>query len=203
MSSHDQIKQAAAQWARDLLKHPFVVIDTETTGLDDRARIVSIGVIRVEDRKPKVLINTLINPQQPIPGSATKIHHITDDMVQDAPTFPAVYPAIVDALTAVAWVGYNVHFDHNIIRQECERAYLLTPCPPETIRGPRFEYVEEHDAMVEYADFWGDYSDYHGNYKWQRLANTAKQQHLPDSPAHNALGDCWTTYHLILKMSQF
>ena len=203
MSENAQFKQAAAQWARDLLKRPFAVIDTETTGLDDHARIVSIGVIRVEDRKPKVLIDSLINPQKPIPRDSTRIHGITDEMVQDAPAFPAVYPAIVDALTAVAWVGYNVYFDHNRIRHECERAYLLTPCPPVTIHGPQFEYIREYDAMSEYAEFWGEYSDYHGNYKWQRLANTVKQQHLPDSPAHNALGDCWSTYHLIVKMSQF
>jgi DNA polymerase III subunit epsilon len=203
MDEHAKHKQAAAQWARDLLKRPFAVIDTETTGLHNRARIVSIGVLMVEDRTPRVIVDSLINPLEPIPRDSIRFHGITDDMVQTAPTFTDLYPVIADALEAVAWTGYNVYFDHQRITHECERAHLPGLRPPVAIRGPQFAHYCEYDAMGEYADFWGQYSDRHGNYTWQRLANAAKQQHLPAGQAHNAIADCWTTYHLILKMSQF
>lgn len=54
----------------------FVILDTETTGLDEHDEIVEVAVI---DMSGKVLLNTLVNPIQPIPYEATQIHGITND----------------------------------------------------------------------------------------------------------------------------
>ena len=69
----------------------FIAIDVETTGLKPATdRIVSVSAIRFEDWEPIEFFYTLVNPQTSIPVEATKINHITDNMVANAPTFPQV-----------------------------------------------------------------------------------------------------------------
>ena len=72
----------------------FVAFDLETTGLvNTKDEIVEIGAVKftvaVEKGKvvPKLLseFNTLVNPNMMIPEEASKVNHITDDMVKDAP----------------------------------------------------------------------------------------------------------------------
>jgi hypothetical protein len=46
-------------------------------------------------------------------------------------------------------------------------------------------------AMSNYASFVGEWNDYHGNYKWQRLPGGD----------HSAIGDCLATLELIKKMA--
>lgn len=49
--------------------HQYVMLDTETTGLDPRtgARLLEIGMARVENDHVAEVFDTLVNPMQPIP----------------------------------------------------------------------------------------------------------------------------------------
>ena len=70
----------------------IVVFDTETTGLSpSKDRVVEIGAIKIRNGEIVEERDWLINPQQPIPPRATKVHGISDKMVKDKPTFAAVY----------------------------------------------------------------------------------------------------------------
>ncbi|MET9896440.1 hypothetical protein ABZZ47_40975 [Streptomyces sp. NPDC006465] len=67
------------EWARAVLTdRDTVVLDLETTGLGRDARIVDLGVERVSD---DVLLDTLLNPGEPIPADASDVHGVTDDQV--------------------------------------------------------------------------------------------------------------------------
>lgn len=59
-----------------------VVIDVETTGLESADRICAVGMT-VEDET----FFELIHPGKKIPPQASAIHHITNEMVKDAPHF--------------------------------------------------------------------------------------------------------------------
>ena len=86
---------SAVLWATEQLsQNDWVILDTETTGLDD-AEIVEIAII---DRLGEILLHRLIKPTISIPVEVTEIHGISDAMVADAPTFPEVYPRIDAAL---------------------------------------------------------------------------------------------------------
>ena len=67
----------------------FAVLDTETTGFnaDKWDRLLEIWIVKI--RNWKVVrsdsFETMINPQRLIPLSASRVNHITDDMVKDAP----------------------------------------------------------------------------------------------------------------------
>ena len=59
-----------------------VFIDTETTGLEIKDRICAVGIITDD-----VSHYELINPGKKIPPAVSAIHHITNEMVSDAPSF--------------------------------------------------------------------------------------------------------------------
>ena len=62
----------------------FVILDTETTGVDDRAQVVEVGII---DSSGQELYNQLIRPTVPIDPSASAVNGITEEMLRDQPSF--------------------------------------------------------------------------------------------------------------------
>ena len=90
----------------------FTVIDTETTGLHcGQNQIVELTAIRFRDWKPVEIFTTLINPGKPIPEDATRIHGITDEMVEDAPRIAEVIKDFDSFLGSDNLLGHNLPFD--------------------------------------------------------------------------------------------
>jgi len=77
---------------------PLAFVDLETTGctapLD---RITEIGIVEVDDDGVREW-STLINPETSIPGSIQSMTGITNEMVQDAPTFEDVAKQTMERL---------------------------------------------------------------------------------------------------------
>lgn len=167
-----------------------VVLDTETTGLN-QGEIVQIAII---DSDGKTLLDTLVQPKEPIPADATAIHGITDDMVVNAPTWREVSPKVLDILQGKTVIIYNAVYDRKMMHQTAERWGM-----PKTDWKTHAEFV---CAMEAYAEFWGDWNSYHQSYRWQRLTQAVSQQGLEVANAHNALGDCLMTLALCRKMKE-
>lgn len=69
----------------------YRVIDTETTGIDARHdAVVEIAWVDIEDGEVCAEWGSLVAPNMAIPPSASAIHHITDEMVADAPQLAEV-----------------------------------------------------------------------------------------------------------------
>lgn len=60
----------------------LIFFDTETTGLEVNDRLCSIGLIHGDET-----LYELINPMKKVPPGASAIHHITNEMLKDAPVF--------------------------------------------------------------------------------------------------------------------
>lgn len=173
----------AQSWARELLTQMDVVIlDTETTGLDSGAEICQLAVINLSG---DVLINTLVKPTRPIPQQASRIHKITDQTVASAPTFADIYDVLRATLTGRRVVIYNVAFDVRMLKQSARPHQL-------ELGHPVLGAAGYSCAMEWYAQWVGDWNDYHGNYRWQRLPGGD----------HTALGDCQATLAVIKQMAQ-
>lgn len=91
----------------------FTVLDLETTGLDPDLghKIVEVGAIRLGSDGSERTFQTFVNPQRPIPQSATSIHQITDDMVRSAPPITEVLPGFLDFCRDSVIVAHNARFD--------------------------------------------------------------------------------------------
>lgn len=106
----------------------FVVFDTETTGLSPgKDRIVEIGAIKIQNGQIVEERDWLINPGQPIPARATKVHGITTEMVKDKPSFAEVYPEFQAFVGDAILMAHNARFDVAMVKEEVERNELAHP----------------------------------------------------------------------------
>lgn len=176
-------------WARTVVADPdTVVLDCETTGLGEEARIVDIAVQSVAG---EVLVDTLLNPGEPIPEDATVLHGITDAQVQGAPTFGSQLPHLTAALVGRRVLIYNRGFDVGRLRHELTLHYRQAGhADPAAAAKVWLDAVQFEDVMIPYSTWCGDWSDYWGGYAWQPL---------PDGD-HRALGDCRATVAVLRMM---
>lgn len=171
-------RKRAIEWARMVLDDAnLVILDTETTGLDERAEIVQLAAI---NRDGGVIIDTLVRPTRPIPAQATAIHGITDAMVAGAPTFAAIAPKVqVIATLPHRLVIYNMDYDLRLLRQSAD-----------AVRYPWPGAIAQC-AMLAYSAYVGDWSRMRGGYRWQKLPGGD----------HSALGDCRATLAILQEMA--
>jgi DNA polymerase-3 subunit epsilon len=189
---HSTARRRAIEQARLMLSRDPLFLDSETTGLDSEAEAVEIVVI---DAAGNELLNSLIHPVRPIPSEATRIHGITDGDVVEAPDFVEVLPQLAHILEDRTLIVYNAEYDWRILRQSAWAHDLDLGCHIGMLHGP-------YCAMKMYAEFWGEWDDWHKSYRWQRLSNAARQQGI-DLPAdlHRARADAELTRLLVLKMA--
>lgn len=104
------------------LDGPIVVLDLETTGLDYRTEgIVEIGAVKLDNGQVVDTFHTLVNPQQPIRSSSHRIHAISEEMVQDAPTIQEVLPPLLAFLGDLPFVAHNAIFDFSFLNQAMKK----------------------------------------------------------------------------------
>lgn len=163
-----------------MAKRP-IFYDTETTGVKpDKDRIIEIAAYDPElDRT----FHALINPETPIPPDASAIHHITDDMVKDAPTFKEVGAEFAtfcqDEVVLIA--HNNDAFDLPFIQAEFTRSELTLPNWP---------YIDSLKFSRKYRPDLPRHSlqhlrEYHG---------------IPANQAHRALDDVIILHRVFMEM---
>ena len=101
----------------------YVVVDTETTGLNvKRDDIVQIGAVRIVGGK--VLegdsFERLVNPGRPVPPESTRFHGITDDMVAHAPDIADIMTEFLDYAGDAVLIGHNIAFDLSFLNRAGE-----------------------------------------------------------------------------------
>lgn len=190
------------QWARQVMAapHEFAILDTETTGLGWDAKIVEISVT---DGAGNVLLDTLVHPGLPIPEEATTIHGITDEDVKNADRFGTILPRLTRALEGRRVIIYNSSYDTGVLSYELNRHQQehsptlpgSEPVRPYDQHPAAAEWMDAQQwdrcAMLAYAVHVGDWSDYWGDWRWQKLRG-----------GHRALGDCRTVVERIREMAE-
>lgn len=180
--------RARVIWAADALADPdVVVLDSETTGLHSTACVVDLAVMTAAG---EVLLDTLVNPGVPIPPAATDVHGITDAMVESAPQFAEILPALTAALAGRRVLIYNAPYDKGVLRWELTRHHeaLGDPAPAESAAA-WLAGLDVDDVMVRYSDWVGEWDDYHQDNRWQPLGGD-----------HRALGDCRAVLQRLAEM---
>lgn len=162
-----------------------VIVDTESTGLDEHAEIIEIAII---NRAGEVLLNSLVTPSRPIPADTIAIHGITDDDVRDAPTWADVQLRVVNILTDSLFLAWNAPFDMRMLLQSSK---IAARSASENL-FPFFEGLPyaSRCIMELYAYQFGDWSELRGSYNYKKLGDAARAYGiLPHGAVHRALTD--------------
>lgn len=170
-----------------------IILDTETTGLDDNAEIVQIAII---DGNGNQVVNELVKPSMPIPAAATNVHGITDDMVANVEPWKEINNFIIDELKSVGSIYiYNADYDTRLIKQTAAKYNL----PVDIDKNKVF------CVMRKYAELWGELVEKNGRYqhRWISLVTACEQQGIDvsDLKAHDALNDSIKTLRLMQKLN--
>ena len=106
------------------LTKPLVFFDLETTGLNIGSdRIVELSYHKLYPDGSSAGRTYRINPEMPIPKTASEVHGITDDDVRDCPVFAQVAKEIAQAMEGCDLAGYNSNsFDVPLLAEEMLRA---------------------------------------------------------------------------------
>jgi DNA polymerase III epsilon subunit-like protein len=182
-------RKEAIQLARKWISKKPVYLDTETTGTGPNDSIVEISII---DFDGSVLVDQLVKPVGTISPDASAIHGITNAMVRDAPRWEAVWPEVEAALEKRVVGIYNADFDIRMMKQTHQKNWLQWRNP----EGTQFFCI-----MKLYAQFYGQWNNRRGGYRWQSLDAAGKQSKIPLPNSHRAKDDTHLTLALLEHMA--
>jgi exodeoxyribonuclease X len=155
----------------------YLVVDTETTGLDPLTdRVVSVAGVWVRPGQGALRRESvLVNPGIPIPPEASAIHHIVDRHVAGAPSLAEVLPLFQQG-DFDAYVAHNAAFDFGFLPDQ-GRPVLCT--------------------MRLARKLWPRLPRYSNQYL--RYALPLEVPEAEGLPAHEALADALVTSRLLLR----
>ncbi|WP_417270963.1 exonuclease domain-containing protein [Celeribacter sp.] len=164
----------------------YVVFDTETTGLlpsqgDEICQIAALRVINSKVVQGEHL-DCLVHPNRDIPATSTAVHHITNEMVRDAPPIDVVGRQLHSFARGAVLVAHNAPFDLEFLRRhESDIGASFTNPVLDTVllSAVVFGQSQEHtlDAICD------------------RLGVT-----IPAEARHTAMGDTVATAEVFIKM---
>lgn len=105
---------------KEFLETEFVILDVETTGLSpvNGDRVIELAAWKIKNMVPYRQFHTLINPEREIPWEAFRVHGISQEMTDQAPKAPEVFPHFLKFIEGTVVLGYNVRFDWSFISAE-------------------------------------------------------------------------------------
>lgn len=174
MRTHATQKQAI-EYSQNIIRKNPIYLDTETTGLDNKAEIIELSIINYDG---SVLFDSLIKPRNPIPSSATVINNINDEMVKFSPTFLDVWQEIFNILSNRSIGMYNAEFDARLIRQSIEMYGQRIP-----------QKLRAFDIMNIFSDYRGTWDPRRNTMRRYRLEDAGKYFGIDLPNSHRALDD--------------
>ena len=156
----------------------FVALDVETANYN-KGSICSIGLVKFINGEIVDTFETLINPEEEFDGYNIYIHGITEDAVQNSPTYPAIAPDILSFIDGLPVVAHYAPFDSGAIR-ECNEKYGIDDFYMEYFCS---YYLSE--AVITRISY--------------KLKNLAKEFNIPLNH-HNALSDAQASGLIITEL---
>lgn len=98
-----------------------IVLDTETTGLSPREghKIIEIGCVELVNRRlTKNTFHVYINPDREIDAGAIEVHGITNEFLQDKPSFKDIAEDYLAFTKGAELIIHNAPFDVGFLNHE-------------------------------------------------------------------------------------
>lgn len=165
-----------------------IILDTETTGLNDTDELLQVSVVDVSGN---ILYNSMIKPMFHDEWSeAAKVNNISREDIINAPYLPEEAVRIAGIVAgAKTIIGYGISFDLGLFER-----YGI-PLNPE---------AEIIDVMEMFAPVYGEWNDKYSCYKWQKLTTCAAffEYDWQKMKAHDSLADCYATLYCYKKLKE-
>jgi len=159
----------------------FAIVDIEATGGSPKtARIMEIAIVVHNGERVIEEFSSLVNPQKKIDPFVVALTGISDEMVEDSPTFEDLAPKIAELTKDRIFVAHNVSFDYGFLRNEFSRI------------GVRFQRPNLCTVKMSQKLLPG-----HSSYS---LGNLCNDLDIPVKNRHRALGDASATAVLLEKI---
>lgn len=101
---------------------PFTVFDIETTGMSPvYHRIIEIAGVRVDTNGEISKFSSLINPKSIISDKVSSIHGITNEMVENSPTFYEIGNSFMTFSKGSTLAAHNARFDLSFLQESLVR----------------------------------------------------------------------------------
>jgi DNA polymerase III epsilon subunit-like protein len=184
------VRREAVELARLWLARQPLFIDTETTGTGPNAEVIEIAVVNTEGA---VVYESLVKPRGKIEDAAMRVHGITADSLQDAPSWDGVWPMVESVLGQNIIGAYNSDFDVRLLKQTHQRYWMTWQIPDE-----QFFCV-----MKLYARFVGEWNRQRGSYRWHSLEEAGKQCQIRLANTHHAKDDALLARAVFLYMANW
>ena len=156
-------------------KDKFIILDTETTGLDYTDEIVEISII---DMDGNVLLDTLIYTNVDISPEASNVNGIIKEMLSGKPTIKDLTPKLNEIFKDKTVLIYNEDFDTRMLYQSGFEGDIKSEC-----------------LMNLYMQLCN-------SERWISLSNAMLFEDVEEIQNHRALGDCQCCLALIKKIAE-
>ena len=108
----------------------FIILDTETTGLEVTKghKIIEIGAVVLNDRKKSSdHFHSYINPGRLIDEEASKVHGITNADLENEPMFAEIADDFVEFIQGSTLIIHNAPFDVGFLNSELKAVSAKYP----------------------------------------------------------------------------
>ncbi len=157
----------------------YTFFDIETANRKNNA-ICSIAIIETDGQQILNTFSSFVNPETHFDSTNSKIHGITSDMVQNAPTLKQLWSEIKPYFCNHIVCGHNVIFDIRVLEK-----HLTTY----EIELPTFQYL----CTMKMAQSIPEFTSY-------KLSDLCNKFSIPLSN-HDALSDAVASYELYKVLS--
>lgn len=162
----------------------YVVIDIETTGLNNDDEIIELGAILIKDKNVINTYSTLINCDKKIPSEIVNLTGITqNDVLNCGISLKDALEKFLNFCGNNLLVGYNINFDINFLQKSCKSV------------GLPFIKNKTIDVMKLAKKNIFSNSGY-------SLSTIATQLDIQHEKIHRATDDCLLTYKIFEKLKE-
>ena len=179
---YDKIyEEQQKEYINNLMNDNIICLDVEATGLD--LNIDEVLQVSVINSNGDILINEYCKPEHKENWEeSTYINGITPEQVKDCKYYKFYQDKIQKLIDeADVIVGYNIYFDLGLLKCNYKNKKII-------------------DVMKIFSYVYGEWSDYHKSYKWQKLINCASYYNY-EFNAHDSLEDIKATLYCYPRAS--
>ncbi len=172
---------------------PYVVVDTELTGLDERKdSIVSVGAVRMTGSRIELgdTFYRLVSPRTELSAASVVIHEITPSDVKSGPDIASVLAELLEFCGDAVLVGHFIAIDLAFLNRELKRTQGTRIENPVLDTFSIYEWLRKRDRArncpaTRISGF--------------RLYDIVKCFDIPVNGAHNAVMDAYITAQLLQR----